>query len=210
MGRVALYGAGGFGREVAPLVRAYADDVVFVSDHADEVGRRLNGNLVIDFEALRRGPDRLVSITVADAQARRAISDRCRDVGLRFITIKAETYVEHDDVEIGEGGLLCDFAMCTSNVRIGRFFHANIYSYIAHNSVIGDFVTLAPRVCVNGNVVIEDDVYIGTGAILKQGAANRPLVIGRGAIVGMGAVVTKDVEPGSVVVGNPARPLERR
>jgi sugar O-acyltransferase (sialic acid O-acetyltransferase NeuD family) len=210
MVKVAIYGAGGFGREVAPLARFYADDILFVSDDPDQIGKNLNGIRVVDFETLRRDPDRLVSITVADGPARRAIADRCRAEGLRFGTIKARTYVEHDDVEIGEGGLLCDFTMCTSNVRIGRFFHANIYSYIAHDSVIGDFVTLAPRVCINGNIVIEDDVYVGTAATFKQGTPSKPLVIGRGAVIGMGAVVTKDVAPGAIMVGNPARPLEKR
>jgi acetyltransferase-like isoleucine patch superfamily enzyme len=61
----------------------------------------------------------------------------------------------------------------------------------------------------NGNVVIEDHAYIGTGAVIKQGAPGAPLVISRGAVVGMGAVVTKSVPAGTTVVGNPARVLER-
>lgn len=59
----------------------------------------------------------------------------------------------------------------------------------------------------NGNVVVEDYAYIGTGAVIKQGQPGQPLVIGRGAVVGMGAVVTKSVPSGATVVGNPARPL---
>ena len=56
---------------------------------------------------------------------------------------------------------------------------------------------------------IEDHAYIGTGAIIKQGTPERPIVIGRGAVVGMGAVVTKSVPAGVTVIGNPAKPLGR-
>ena len=75
--------------------------------------------------------------------------------------------------------------------------------------MVGDFVTLAPGVQCNGNVVIEDHAYIGAGAVIKQGQPGKPLVIGSGAMVGMGAVVTKSIPPGITVVGNPARPLQR-
>ena len=101
--------------------------------------------------------------------------------------------------------MLCPFVTLTSNIRIGQQFHANIHSYVAHDCVIGDFVTFAPGVHCNGNVVIEDHAYIGTGAVIKQGQPGQPLVIGKGAVVGMGAVVTRNVSAGTTVVGNPAK-----
>ena len=115
-----------------------------------------------------------------------------------------------DNIEIGEGRLLCPFVSITSNIKIGKFFHANIYSYVAHDCVIGDYVTFAPGVKCNGNIHIEDHAYIGTGAVIKQGTPDKPLVIGKGAVVGMGAVVTKSVPAGVTVVGNPARILEKK
>ena len=85
----------------------------------------------------------------------------------------------------------------------------NIYSYVAHDCVIGDFVTFAPGVKCNGNVHIQDNVYVGTGAIIKQGKPGKPIVIESGAVIGMGAVVTKSVSAGETVIGNPAKPLSR-
>ena len=102
------------------------------------------------------------------------------------------------------------FVTITSNVIIGKCFQANIYSYVAHDSRVGDFVTFAPGAKCNGNVVIEDNVYIGTGAIIRQGRPNKPIVIGQGAIVGMGAIVTKNVPAGVTVIGNPAVPLSKK
>ena len=97
------------------------------------------------------------------------------------------------------------FVTITSNIKIGKCFHANLYSYVEHDCVIGDFVTFAPGVKCNGNIHIHAHAYIGAGAMIKQGTPDQPLVIGAGAIVGMGAVVTKSVPPGVTVVGNPAQ-----
>jgi len=108
-----------------------------------------------------------------------------------------------------EGAILCPFVTITANATIGVGFHANIYSYVAHDCVIGNFVTFAPSVKCNGNVEIGDNVYIGTGAIIKQGKSNRPLRIGKNAVIAAGAVVTKNVPENTTVFGNPAVELTK-
>lgn len=217
MKRYAIFGASGYGREVLPLVRqqlqaalAAGDaDLVFVDDHppAPEV----NGQRVLTYAQWLSEPasSRHVNVAIADSQVREQLVQRCAADGVQFFEVRAANVVQLDDVQLGQGAVLCPFVMLTSNIRIGQHFHANIYSYVAHDCVVGDYVTLAPGVKCNGNVVIEDHAYIGTGAIIKQGKLGEPLVIGRGAVVGMGAVVTKSVAPGVTVVGNPARPLNK-
>jgi len=210
----AVFGASGFGREVMPLVaqnlklRGSLSHAVFVDDCA---AGPINGRPVMRYrEWLKSAPGRrFVSVAVADSAARRAIVTRCEADGIESLEVRHSSVIQLDAVELGRGAVLCPNVILTSNIRIGRHFHCNIYSYVAHDCVIGDFVTFAPGVKCNGNVVIEDDVYVGTGAILKQGRPDNPLVIGRGAVIGMGAVVTRSVPPGATVVGNPARPMVR-
>lgn len=214
---IGIYGASGFGREVMPVAREqYERDgarLVFIDDDIATSGGRINGHDVLTWRAFAEdaaADGAAVAVAIADAGIREQLMDRHAHAGIGSCTIRASNVVSGDNVVIGEGAILQPFVMLTSDIRIGRGFHANIYSYVAHDCIIGDFVTFAPGVKCNGNVHIEDRAYIGTGAILRQGTHDKPLVIGAGATVGMGAVVTKDVPPGVTVVGNPARPLDKK
>lgn len=210
----AVYGASGFGREIMPILRlsqlaAGVDktQIVFIDDNP--TATVINGHRILsyaEFLALNVGT-RYVAVAVANSAVRASIVARCTSDGVLPIAVAAGNTIVLDDVRIGPGSILCPFVTLTSNVRIGAYFHANLYSYVAHDCVIGDYVTFAPAVHCNGNIVIEDHAYIGTGAVLKQGQPGRPLTIGRGAVVGMGAVVTRDVPAGVTVVGNPARAM---
>lgn len=215
MKRFAIFGASGCGRGVLPLVRqklqaalAAGDaDLVFVDDHPP--APLINGHRVLTYAQWLSEPacSRQMNVAIANSRVREQLVQRCVADGVQFFEARAANVVQLDEVQLGEGAVLCPFVTLTTNIRIGQHFHANIYSYIEHDCVVGDFVTFAPGVMCNGNVHIEDHAYIGAGAVIKQGLPGAPLVIGCGAVVGMGAVVTKSVPPGVTVVGNPARLL---
>ena len=209
---IGIYGASGFGKEVMPLVRQHysqlnQDNIIFI----DDGGRleQLDGYRVLTYQQFMQHPatQKAVTIAIADSQVREKLNAKLVQDNIEIINVIANNALQYDNITMGKGSIICGFVHLTSNIKIGKGFHANIYSYIAHDCVIGDFVTFAPRVSCNGNVHIEDHAYIGTGAVLRQGTPDKPLIIGKGAIVGMGAVVTKDVPAGTTVVGNPARPL---
>jgi len=209
-----VYGASGCGRGIMPLARALIsatgtslDRLVFIDDKPSP--EPLNGHPVYSYAEFLAVPacERHVVIAIANSVVRELIAERLEQDGVSPWTVAATDVVVMDDVLIGEGAVLSPFVTLTSNIRIGRHFHANLYSYVEHDCFIGDFVTFAPGVKCNGNVVIEDHAYIGAGAVIRQGRPGAPLVIGRGAVVGMGAVVTKSVLPNVTVVGNPARVL---
>jgi sugar O-acyltransferase (sialic acid O-acetyltransferase NeuD family) len=215
MTQYAIVGAGGFGREVLPLVRSQLADelhrgsaeIVFAVE-GPVTQASINGTRVITLEEFCASTkEKYFNIAIADSATRQRIAEVCCAAGGRPFTIRAANAVILDEVEIGEGAIICPFVTITSNVKIGRLFHANIYSYIAHDCILGDYVTLAPRVSCNGRVTVEDHAYIGTGAVLREGSQSRPMIVGENAIVGMGAVVTRSVEKGVTVIGNPAKPL---
>jgi sugar O-acyltransferase (sialic acid O-acetyltransferase NeuD family) len=210
----AVYGASGCGRSVMPLARSQlqrqgilATRLVFVDDQPEAT--MVNGQRVLRYEDFVQGPasTRHAVLAISDSEVRKQLADRCRVDGVQPWTLIAANVVVMDEVTLGEGAILSPFVTLGSNIRIGRHFHANLYSYVEHDCVIGDFVTFAPGVKCNGNVVVEDHAYVGTGAVIKQGRPGQPLVIGRGAVIGMGAVVTRHVPAGTTVAGNPARPL---
>lgn len=183
---LAIYGAGGFALQILEIVTG--EDVVFVSD---------TQSAIPNFDVLSQVPvDARLAIAIADPVVRRKIAKNYSN----FAKIIAKTALVSSYATVGEGSILCDFVTVEAKAKVGKHFHGNIYSYVAHECEIGDFVTFAPRVSCNGRVRIGDGAYIGTGACIRQG-----ITIGEGAVVGMGAVVIRDVAAGVTVVGNPAR-----
>jgi acetyltransferase-like isoleucine patch superfamily enzyme len=109
-------------------------------------------------------------------------------------------------IHIGEGSFLNSyvrFGARQATVTIGR--NCQIGAFVCFETV-GHTIEAVPgdkRPDLHGPISVEDEVWIGSGAIIT-----RDVTIGRGAVVAAGAVVTRDVPPGAVVGGVPARPLE--
>lgn len=211
-----LVGAGGFGREILPLegkmdlvgvnaqkfrgVKHYFVDSNFAMKEINSVPIVSEQQFLAD-----KASGKYFNVAISDPYLREKISKRLIESNVEPVSLISRSSELSQSSVIGVGAIFCSTSILTANTTIGRFFQANIYSYIAHDCVIGDFVTFAPKVACNGNVHIGDHAYIGTSATIKQGTKENPIYIGKSSIVGMGAVVTKDVPDHAVVVGNPAR-----
>lgn len=216
---IGVIGCGGFGRDIVHLARQMANndaagdvaEVVFVVEHGP-IGDSINGHRVIaldEFEASTRQMPCGYAIAIADSSVRQRISERLQFTSARPLTLRDHYSVMLDGSQVGPGSILCAYTFIGANATVGSHFHANVYSQVEHDCVVGDYVTLGPGARCNGWIHIEDHAYIGSGAMIRQGRSGAPIVIGRGAVIGMGAVVLQSVEPGTTVVGNPARALVR-
>lgn len=209
---VGVYGAGGCGRSVMTILReahrGYGREFVFVDDATRETS--VNGHRIMTWEAFLSAQNfKQICVAVANSRVREVLVKKCIAAGVDLVGAKAASALFQDDVSIPTCAIVSPFSTIGNNCEIGRSYIGDLYSCVNHDCKIGNFVTLAPYANCNGNVYVDDHVYIGAGAIVRQGEAGKPLKIGHGAVIGMGAVVTRDVAAGVTVVGNPARPLVR-
>jgi sugar O-acyltransferase (sialic acid O-acetyltransferase NeuD family) len=204
-----VYGAGGFGREVAWLASRASeprDVVAYADDGASSDAATLSGLPLISLdEAARRFPGADFSVAVGSATAREKMVARAIAAGLRPTRLVHRHAEISSSVQIGEGSVVCAGCILTVDITIGAHVHINLDCTIGHDAVLEDFVTLAPGVHVSGWVRIERGAYIGTGASIINGTSGAPMIVGAGAVIGAGAVVTRAISPGVTAVGIPAR-----
>jgi sugar O-acyltransferase (sialic acid O-acetyltransferase NeuD family) len=213
-----IIGAGGFGREVmesllesrfqgTEVSTGNWKSVCFVEDEPTK--KNLNGVQIKKTSDFLSASDshQYFSVCISDSKIRERFTRDFLGAGLSPVSIIHNAASLHETTKIGLGAVICNSTIITSDSVIGQSFHANYFTYVAHDCLIGSFVTLGPRATINGNVQIGDHAYIGAGAVIRQGTPQKKLVIGKNAIVGMGAIVTRDVPDWAVVVGNPARIL---
>jgi sugar O-acyltransferase (sialic acid O-acetyltransferase NeuD family) len=203
MGFVDLYiaGAGGVGRETYDAALAAG---IPVQAFLDE---RLAGTIVRGLPVIapvEAPPDAGYVVGIADPAVRLRLSRLLEERGLTAVTVVHPRAVIAPDTTLGAGCLVLANAHVSSSVRIGNHVQVQYNATIGHDAVLADRVTVYPGANVSGAVLLDEDVTVGSNAVVLQGRK-----VGRGAFVGAAAVVTRDVEPGLVVVGSPARPLDR-
>lgn len=212
--RIAIFGAGGFGRETAWLLSHGAGSPVELVGHIEDNapdGYLANGVPVVSWDRFSHDADRdiRVAVAVGDPNSRRALVERIAQAGFRFATVVHSSVLKSDSVNVGEGVIICAGSILTVNIDVEEQVHINLGCTVGHDARIGAFSTLSPGVHVSGRVRIGQRVFIGTGATIIDGSSAKPLVIGEGAVIAAGACVTGDVEPGCLYAGVPAR-LKKR
>lgn len=121
-------------------------------------------------------------------------------------TSRGVVSILHDGgVRVGEGteiGSLVNIAQgfVRRETIIGRDVRIDSQSHVAHGCHIGDAVFIAAGVTISGSVTLENEVWVGPGAVISN-----QLTIGARSRVAIGAVVLRDVPQDSRVAGNPAR-----
>jgi len=212
MKRIAIFGAGGFGREVHMLIQQInktKQTYEFIGYFDDGVAK---GSLVNDYPVLG-GKKELnewteslsIVYAVGDPMTKRRIVENVNNDNLSYPTLIHPSVLIGDMNynSIGEGCIICAGNIITVNIKIGKHVILNLSCTTGHDTVIGNYCSFMPTVNISGEVNIDECVYVGTGAkIINQ------IKIGENTIIGSGAVVSKSLPPDCTAVGIPAKPIK--
>lgn len=207
-----IFGAGGFGREVAWTVERINkvspiwNLLGFMDGDAALQSTTINGYPVLGNEDdVEKYPEAYFVIAVGASRIREMIVNRLRKVNpnIKFGTVIDPSVELSDLVTIGEGSIICAHTIITVNISIGNHVIINLDCTIGHDAILHDFVTLYPSANVSGITDIGHAAELGTGMQIIQGKR-----IGDYSIVGAGAVVVKDIPEKCTAVGSPAKPIK--
>ena len=194
-----IIGAGGFGREIYwSLSDTERKDAVFFVDDKYYDGN----NLTLPLSKFDSDKYEVV-IAVADPKDRYDIAQRLPAETKYFTHIHPSAQIHGNDVEIGEGSIICAGTIITTNIKIGKHAHLNLQTTIGHDCEIGDYFTTAPGAKISGNCKIYDCVYVGTNASIKQ-----KLSIHSFTTIGSNAAVVKHIEEPGVYAGVPVKKIK--
>lgn len=204
---IVLVGAGAMGREIASWLldanKKTGDRQYLVKGFLDDNPGTSGAHPVIGgIQDYQPQPDELLLMTIADPSARQSVVEALRGKGGQFASFIHPSVIIGQQVETGEGCIICPNCVLGCDARIEAFTFINACSTIGHDCRIGAFTTINNDVNITGNNEVGERCFFGVGAKVIPGRK-----IGAGAVVGAGSVVVGEVKPGVTVFGNPAKDM---
>jgi len=208
MKKLIVYGAGEFGSLIANVL-SYHDDLEIVAygdDDPQKSADHIDGTPVFGQEDLldfaKQNNIKLAITAIGNNTIRAEKFNLLKNTGFQMISIVHPQALIDTKVSYGDNVIIEMGTAIHTNSKIGNNVFLGGEALIGHHNIIGDHVLVGGNVSFGGSVVVEDYVSLGVGASIKPG-----IRLGEGSVIGVGAAVIKDVEPGTTVVGVPAKPI---
>lgn len=210
---IAIYGAGGFGREIACLLAKINEEkptwnLIGFYDDGVECGTQIShwGKVLGGLEALNAYDKPLsVAITIANPKIIRKLATEIVNPNVDFPNIIAPSvyFADKETFNIGKGNIIQKHCSFSCDVTIGDFNIMDGADVFGHDDVIGSFNVFMPAMRISGEVKIGDANFFGVGSIILQ-----QIKIGEQVRLGAGSVLMTKPKNGCLYMGNPAKKTE--
>ena len=210
---IAIYGAGGFGREVACLIKMINEKKptwnligFFDDDPAKEGSHNEYGPVIGGMEALNAYDKPLaVVVAIGNPALLHGIVSRIHNEKIEFPNLFAPgtIFLDRDNVRLGQGNIVCVGCSISCHVTMGNFNVLNGFVSLGHDTVIGNYNAMMTAVRIAGGVTIGDENLLGSASVILQ-----QVKIGHRTTVGANSTVIRKTKDGCTYVGNPARRIK--
>lgn len=206
---IAIYGAGGFGKEVACLIERInrnGGDWKLVGFFDDSKKQDSNisryGTVLGDMETLLSVDEPLaLAIAINENKAVRRIRERIDNPYISFPNLIDPSLflVDPKTFTVGEGNIIQNDCMISCDVTLGNFNLINDHVVVGHDNSIGNFNGLMPGAHLSGGITIGDNNLLGVASVVLQG-----MTIGNGVTLGANSVLMTQPKDNSTYLGVPA------
>ena len=211
--KIAIYGAGGFGKEVACLIdriNANGGDWQLIGffDDSKSPGMTVSryGKVLGGMNALDAVNEPLaIAFAINDNKVVRRIRESITNANITFPNLIDPSLflVDKLTVKMGVGNVIQNHCMISCDVTIGSFNLINDHVVVGHDNVIGDYNGLMPGAHLSGGITIGDNNLLGVASVVLQGMS-----IGNGVTLGANSVLMTQPRDNTTYLGVPARKFD--
>ena len=210
---IAIYGAGGFGREVACLIHKINEQtpmwklIGFFDDTSSIKGKQIShyGLCIGGIDELNTWEKPLsVVIAIGNPTAVASIANKIQNPNIDFPNIISPDaiFLDKNNLSLGKGNLICTGCLISCNVRVGDFNCLNDFVSIGHDTVIGNYNSFMTATRISGIVSIGSYNYFGVNSCVLQ-----KIKIGNETTIAAGSAVMRRTKDGYTFIGIPASAL---
>lgn len=208
---IAIFGAGGFGREVACLINLINKKnptwnlIGFFDDGKEKGCKNEYGEILGGIKELNEWHKSLaVVVAIGNPQIVRRIVGNIQNELVEYPNIIATStiFLDNNNIVFGKGNIVCSGCLFSCNVKVGDFNIFNGYITVGHDVTIGDFNSLMPAVRVSGEITVGNGNFFGVNSVILQ-----QVKIGNDTRIGANSLIIRKTKDGNTYVCPPAEIL---
>ncbi len=207
---IAIFGAGGFGKEIACLINHINEktpqwNLIGFFDDGKEKGLQIShhGKVLGGMAEINAYPDNLaLAIAIGSPASLHGVRERITNNNIYFPNIIAPDFgiSDTETFSIGEGNVIGHGCAVSCDVTIGNFNVFNADIVMGHDVKVGNYNVIMPDIRISGEVTIGEENLIGVGSIILQ-----QIKVGNKVQLGAGSVLMTKPKDNGVYLGNPAK-----